>query len=143
MLSELAPLVDCPNCGGTGQAYSVLHHSLWLCEMCWGKRWLPAATCRGCGRPATKYWPPKQRPIIQYCGLESCFSALVVIHRPVGSKPRGYRPSPGIVIAVQDIMKNNTPEHKNQMENLRQDLLRRELDTSFHVAVAKDGWEAM
>jgi hypothetical protein len=38
-------------------------------------------TCKSCGFPANRYWPPKQRPIIVYCGREDCLNKLVKIHK--------------------------------------------------------------
>ncbi len=127
MIKEVDPIMLCPNCGGTGQVYSNTHHTLVECDMCWGKCIIPAVSCRGCGRPATRWWPPLQRPIVRYCGLETCLNALVTLHKPVGG---GIIPK-GIVAVVKEITKANSRERVNQMEELRQDLVRREIGPHF------------
>lgn len=68
------------------------HSKLTQCELCFGRGWVPQVACKGCGRPAFKFWPPKQYPLIQYCGLEDCFNKLVKLHLP--KKPEKKREEP-------------------------------------------------
>lgn len=80
--SFITEAVVCPMCGGAGQEYSASQAKLVDCTLCMGRRWVPEVACRGCGRPAYKFWPPKQIPIIRYCGLEDCLKHLVNMHLP-------------------------------------------------------------
>ena len=133
MIVELPHIAECPNCGGTGQEYSLQQATLIKCVVCNGKRYMPGVSCKGCGRPAIKFWPPHQRPIVLYCGLESCLAMLVVIHKS--------RVSPAIVSAVQQIM--GPAKRIDAMEELRQDMLRNELGDGFHGDSRDPGWQSM
>lgn len=126
---EIEPLIVCPFCRGTRQDYNIKHHKMMPCEWCSGRGYTSRYACKGCGRPANKYWPPKQWPIIRYCGLESCFSKLVKIHgKTVGVRPSGpYHPGPGafnIVRAAQEIDRANSRFNpKDEMEALKARLM--------------------
>lgn len=84
-MSVVSEAVVCPMCSGHGTDYSVIQARMVVCTLCQGRRWVPVDACLGCGRPAYRYWPPRQLPIIRYCGLEDCLKHLVRIHLP--SKP--------------------------------------------------------
>lgn len=74
--------VSCPMCQGTGRDLDIKSGRMAKCELCQGKGWVPTEACKGCGKPAYKFWPPRQMPIIRYCGLEECLKHLVNIHLP-------------------------------------------------------------
>ena len=94
---EIQPVMTCAMCQGTGQDYSVLHHKLLRCEICSGLGFIAPISCKGCGRPALRTWPPRQSPLVYYCGLEVCLKLLVRMHIP--------KKSPTIVEAAQRIEK--------------------------------------
>lgn len=77
---EIKPITVCPMCRGTGQDYSIKHSKLMPCTLCEGRSWVPLESCKGCGRPAYKWWPKIQSPILRYCGLEACLANLVKLH---------------------------------------------------------------
>src|SRR5271166_1368087 len=81
-ISSLQPIVACPMCRGTRYELSLKHHGQFECGMCKGCGWVLAHSCKGCGRPALKSWPPKQVPFVWYCGLETCLAVLIRIHKP-------------------------------------------------------------
>lgn len=94
----LSEVVLCPMCKSTGHDYHLVHHKLLKCELCEGRGWIPTVSCRGCGRPAFKFWPPRQVPIVQYCGLEACLSAMVTLH---STKPSLTK---GMIVSVKDLI---------------------------------------
>src|SRR5271154_515697 len=94
---EIQPNSVCPACWGTGRDFSLRHHTQLVCDFCDGRGWVPLATCKSCGRPAWKFWPANQKPIVRFCGKEECFTNLVRIHK--SSKPvqlKGFIPVPVI-----------------------------------------------
>lgn len=112
MLTTIGAISICPACKGTGQDYSVKHHRLVMCDLCEGRRWVPLESCRGCGRPAFRFWPPRQQPILRYCGREDCFNKLVVVHKPKITLVEAVK-------AVQDAAAkrvNELKEFKDQMK---------------------------
>lgn len=112
---ELDPIVLCPFCRGTKQDYSIKHKRLVTCTWCGGKGWCSPFVCKGCGKPANKFWPPRQMPIIRYCGMETCFSQLVKIHP---------RPVPRLVQVVDAIDKaNRRRDPKEELEDMKRRLM--------------------
>lgn len=81
-LNEILPIVQCPACKGTRKDFSPVHKRPAICEWCRGAGWLRHEVCRGCGKPATRFWPPKQTAFIRYCGAAECLTVLVTIHKP-------------------------------------------------------------
>ena len=94
-LIRIAPIVKCPTCKATGAEYSLRHHKLVNCSMCAGFGWITLAICKGCGHPATTWWPLDRAPIVQYCGVAACLKLLVTLHKP-------SKPSDGIVVNDDD-----------------------------------------
>jgi hypothetical protein len=86
-------IVQCPQCRGTRRDYSPKHHQQVYCDLCQGNGWIPLATCQSCGRPGFKLWPPNQKPIVSYCGLELCLTALVTIHKSSGQTTKVSGPA--------------------------------------------------
>lgn len=124
MITFIEPIASCPQCRGTGVDYSIIHHALVGCALCWGRGYVPSVRCKSCGRPATKFWPPKQRPIIRYCGLESCLNNLVKLHKQPPTVG-GYRPVPVICQVVRNITEASSQERRDQMEELKSRLAHR------------------
>lgn len=118
VIAKIYPLVTCPMCKGSARDLSLIHHVLVNCTLCNGKGWLPLVSCRGCGRPAFRWWPLNGPPLIQYCGLEVCFSRLVTIHRTDKSVGR-----PAIVHAMEEI--NRANQRVDQMDELKRRLQHR------------------
>lgn len=119
MLKELAALMPCPECHATGQSYSTRHHTLVVCGLCHGRLFMPSATCKGCGRPAVKMWPPRQRPIVEYCGLEACLTLLVTIHKPSSVAP-AYPTLPNIVhAAIMEDVDRAARKHHEEIHDMR------------------------
>lgn len=93
-MKELSHIAVCPQCQGSRLMWSLKHHKLVECETCKplgpasrSVGWVPNSVCRGCGKPAYKFWPPNQIPIIKYCGMETCFNALVRVIAAPKAKP--------------------------------------------------------
>jgi hypothetical protein len=124
MIKELTPVAVCSCCKGTGTDYSLKHHALVECLLCEGRGWIVTKACLGCGRPAFKFWPAHQIPLIQFCGLEECFTKLVKIHRPnklAGFvRTGGYHPV-AIIDAVKALTRRATHRH-DDMEDLKDQL---------------------
>lgn len=114
MIFKTTPVAGCPMCQGTGQEYNTIHHMLLRCTLCEGRGWVPVMACRGCGKPAYKWWPRFQVPIIQYCGLETCFSVLIKLHI---SRPK--------IADTKEFAIQKVQEHSDQMQKIRDQLLRR------------------
>lgn len=121
MLIEIKPIAVCPMCKGTHLEYSIRHHKHVNCTLCNGRGWIPSVACKGCGRPAWKLWPVKQRPIIQFCGLEECFGKLVNI-RVVNRKI-----IPAIVRVTSNIHVPGIPranQRHGAMEDIKRGIIR-------------------
>ena len=73
--------------------------------------------CKGCGFPANKYWPPKQRPIIVYCGKEECLNKLVRLHKPKPAIVKAIEKTTGITKDRKD-----RDEEQAIKERLQRDL---------------------
>ena len=130
MISEIRPIVTCPMCQGTGRDYSINHHTFVWCDLCERRGWVPLESCMGCGKPAFRFWPRNQQPIVAYCDKEECLTHLVALHKPAAyggtykapvGEPHGLRL--GECRLVQVI--NNMERHGEEMEKLKKDLMRR------------------
>jgi hypothetical protein len=108
---------------GSGRDFSVKHHTQLVCDFCDGRGWVPLATCRGCGKPAFKFWPALERPILRFCGKEDCFTKLIKIHKWARPVLKGFVPAT-IVVAGHEIDKANRRfDPKDEMERYRLSLL--------------------
>jgi hypothetical protein len=122
MITAIKPIRMCPQCKGTGQDYNLRHRKLMACELCYGRGYV-SERCMGCGRPATKYWPPKQQPIIHYCGLETCFNALVTLRK--SSKPVIVRAA-GFTMVEEQLQEIDRANRRvSAMEELKRDITHR------------------
>lgn len=112
---EIQPVALCPMCQGTGRDYSPVHHTLVTCSICNGAGFMSSLSCKGCGRPALRTWPPRQSPLVHYCGREECLKVMVRMHIP--------KKKPTIIEAVDAIKKiSNEIEKANRRHSPLEDI---------------------